>query len=113
MSIIQTEVGYLTKILQALTNEKNAISKQTLTVTTAAQGLTIPSEAKSALIQVESTVTDYAIRYWEDGSIPTSSVGWFQGSTAVFEITTSENLRNFKVIQGTSGTTQLNITYYK
>lgn len=113
MAILQTEVGYLTKILQALTNEKNAINKQTLVVTNIAQGLTVPAGAISALIQVESTIADFAIRYWEDGSIPTSTVGFFQGNTAVFELTTAENLRNFKVIQGTAGTTQLNITYYK
>lgn len=113
MAILQTEVGYLTKILQALTNEKNAIGKQTLTVTGTAQGLTLPIGAVSAIFQVESDILDFAIRYWEDGTTPTSTVGFFQGNTAVVELTTAENLRNFKVIQGTLGTTQLNITFYK
>jgi hypothetical protein len=113
MAQTQTAVGYLVKIWQALINEKNAIGKETLVVDTPAASLTIPSGATSAIIQIQSTVATTAVRYWEDGSVPTSTVGMSQGHGAVIEITTAENLRNFKIIKETAGITQLNITYYK
>ena len=113
MTYIQTSVGFLAKILQALTNSKSAIGKQTLTISGTAQSLTPTSEATSALIQFESAVTTATARYWEDGSVPTSSVGFYQGPGAVIELTSAENIRNFKVIQGVAGAIQLNITYSK
>jgi hypothetical protein len=113
MARLETEVALLKDIFKALINEKNAIGKETLTVGATASSLTIPTGATSAIIQVQSTVATTAIRYWEDGSTPTATIGMSQGHGAVIEITTSENLRNFKVIKETAGTTQLNITYYK
>jgi hypothetical protein len=114
MSINQNPVGYLTKLLQVFINDKNAIGKQTLTISGTSQSLTPPTGATYARFQVESTNTIDAIRYYEDGSTPTSTLGWVQGNTFVMELTTSENIRNFKVIAGAGGgTTILNITYYK
>jgi len=114
MAITQNPVGYLTKLLQAFINDRNAIGKQTLTVTTNAQSLTPTSGATYARLQVESTNTTDAIRYYEEGSAPTASAGWVQANGFVMELTTAENIKNFKVIKGTGGgTTVLNITYYK
>ena len=114
MAINQTSVGYLTKLLQVFINEKNAIGFQVLTVSTTAQSLTPTSGSTYARFQVESTNSTDAIRYREDGTAPTSTVGFFQGNTFVMEITSAENIKNFKVIQGAGlGTTTLNITYYK
>jgi hypothetical protein len=113
MSITQTAVGYLTKILQALTNEVNDIGNQTIVATGTAQALTPTSGAVKAIVQVESAVTTATIRYWGDGSIPTSTVGMYQSNGAVIELTTAENIRNFRFIQGAAGAIQLNVTYSK
>lgn len=113
MARLETEVALLKDVIKVLQNEKNAIGNQTLTVDTSALSLTVPAGATSAVIQVQSTVATTAIRYWEDGTAPTSTVGMSQGHGAVIEITTAENLKNFKVIKETAGTTQLNIIYYK
>ncbi len=113
MSIPQTAVGYLTKILQALITERNASGNQTIVASGTAQSLTPTSGANRALIQFESAITTATVRYWEDGSVPTSTVGFYQGNGAVIELTTAENIRNFKFIQGIIGAIQLNITYYK
>lgn len=111
---MQTSVGILKKIFQVLSNDKNSIGHEVLTVTTGSLGFaSIPAGATQAIFQVESNISDYAIRYWEDGSAPTSSVGFFQGNNAVVELTTAENIKNFRVIQGSAGTTKLNISYYK
>ncbi len=114
MAINQNPVGYLTKLLQVFINDKNAIGKQTLSINGAAQSLTPTNGATYARFQVESSNTTDAIRYWEDGSIPTASVGFFQGNGFVMELTTAENIKNFKLIQGTGGgTTSISVTYYK
>jgi len=113
MAITQTAVGYLTKILQVLDNEKNAIGKQTIVASGTAQSLTPTSGARSAIIQVESAVATASIRYWEDGSVPTSAVGMLHLNGSVIELTTAENIKNFKFIQSVAGAIQLNITYYK
>ncbi len=112
MAITQTAVGYLTKILQVLSNEPNAIGHETLTVDSTAVALTPPAGANRALIQVQSTTAVTAIRYWEDGTAPTSSTGFSQGNLALIELLTAENIRNFKAIEETNGTTSLVITYY-
>jgi hypothetical protein len=76
------ETELLRRMLVILANGYRAFSHEILTVTTTAQGLAaVPPNAKAAFIQVESDVTDgKAIRYWEDGGIPTSSQGIFRGN---------------------------------
>ena len=113
-ALLQTSVGVLKKILQVLSNDKNSIGQETLTVTTGALGLTPTSGASNALIQVESTNSIDAVRYWQSGASPTSTVGFVQGNGAVIEVTTAEQLRLFKVIKGAgAGATTLNIMYFR
>ncbi len=114
MAINQNSVGYLKEILKVLSNDKNAIGNQTLVITTSAQSLTPTLGAISAEIQIESTNTIDAVRYWMDGTIPTGSIGIIQSAGAYVELTTAENIKNFKIIAGTGGgTTQINVTYFK
>ena len=113
MAINQNPVGYLTKLLQVFINDVNAIGEQTIVASGTAQSLTPTAGATKALIQVESAVATATIRYWESGTVPTSTVGFQQLNGAHIEITTAENIRNFKFIQGVAGAIQLNITYYK
>lgn len=111
MSALQ---GNQFQILQALRNDYRAFAKQTLTVTTSVLGLTVPAGTKYCFIQVESTNTSDAIRYWLDGSSPTASLGFFRANGDAFDITEAENINNFKVIKGTGGgTTYLICQYYK
>jgi len=107
-------MGLLNNLELIAALNRDGVHFETLEVTDEVQGLQeIPANAKSALIQVESDVADKAIRYREDGGDPTSTVGMFVGNGGPFDLCTRKCLENFKVIQATAGTTQLNITYYK
>jgi hypothetical protein len=115
MARLETEVALLKDVIKVLQNEKNAIGWEVLTITTNALSLAaIPSGAVSAEFQVESTNATDAVRYRLDGGAPTSTVGIVQGNGSYIEITTSENIRNFKIIKGAGGgTTTINVTYFK
>ncbi len=76
-----------------------------------------PTNAFSALIGIEaaSGIADStkAVRYREDGTAPTASVGKILGDGDEYECTLQDNIRNFKVIGIDAGKTHtLNITYY-
>jgi len=83
---------------------------QKLAVSTSAVSLTIPADAFTAYVQVE---TD-SIRYRTDGTAPTSTDGTLAYPGQVIEITEYEQLKNFKAIQAdvASGAGQLNIEYH-
>jgi hypothetical protein len=107
------ETNLLRQIAQLLDENSIAIGKQELTLSGTAQGLTIPTGSRSALMQVESTeLTALCMRFWEDGSTPSSSSGMFRMNGDFLEIITAANLSQFKAINVT-GTTKLSITYYK
>jgi hypothetical protein len=85
---------------------------QQLTVTTAAQGLpNIPARATRAVITVE---TDN-VRWRDDGTAPTSTVGNFVIATQSFELKSSGSIAAFQVIKdaNASGTPILDIAYYQ
>lgn len=102
------------KIIQLLTENSIAIGSVTITLSGTASPLTnIPVGSKSALIQVESSnTTDIVMRFWENGSAPTSTDGMFRNHGDFLEILTSQNLEQFRAINIT-GTTKLQVTYYK
>lgn len=104
------------KILDKISPNAICVGFETLTVTSTAKQLaSIPATATGAMIQFESTVVADVFRYREDGTNPTASVGKFKSHGDEIEIVSAGNLPQFKVIQGTgaTGTTQLNVTYYK
>jgi len=108
------ELLLLTKIRDLLAPNQICVGFETLTVTTGALQLaSIPADASGAIIQVESDVLTDAIRYREDGTAPTAKVGKFKANADEFELIGAQSLQQFKVIQGSAGTTQLNISYYK
>jgi hypothetical protein len=85
---------------------------QQLTVTGSAQGLpNIPARATRAVITVE---TDN-IRWRDDGTAPTGSVGNFVMQTQSFELKSSASIAAFQVIKDTAatGTPVLDIAYYQ
>jgi hypothetical protein len=95
-----------------------AIGYQKLTVDATVGGvsLTVPTDAKYALIVVESDLTTPAIRYLECGNTVfavTSSNGIPRSNGDAFDVQGRQNLVSFKAIQVGAGTHALNIQYYK
>ncbi len=110
----QTLLGALNRVVELLSPSQVCVGFETLIVTTSSLGLaSIPLNATGAIIQVESDALTAAIRYREDGIAPTSSVGKFKNNGDEVELITNQSLQQFRVIQGTSGSTTLNISYYK
>ncbi len=105
--------SYLEKLVRQGNNSYTCIGHETLVITGTAQSLVGNVNATNAIIQVQSTVSTTAIRYWEDGTVPTSSTGFSQGNGAVMELSNQQNIVNFKAIKETAGTTQIVVHYYK
>ena len=78
----------------------------TYSVTTSSP-ITVPSGATHALLTVDIGGGD--IRYWEDGSTPTTSAGLLVPAGGAAELT---NLSNVRLIS-TAGTTAVNISFRK
>lgn len=79
------------------------------TVSTTAVTLTKPAGASRAIVMVE----DQPIRYREDGTAPTSSVGVLCPAGTRFELESSSAISNFKAIRsgGTDGV--ISVNYYR
>lgn len=112
MGIIASSVGTANQDIAASPSEILSVGSG------AAVSLTVPSNANSALISVEAdaTVADSTrvVRFLETGATPTASVGMALGNNDTYEVRTSDNLRNFKVIGIEAGKTQsLKINYYQ
>lgn len=96
-------------------NSFKAIGYEKLTITSTAQSLqSVPSNAKYALIECESTATGIAIRYLElgDKTPPTATNGIGRSNLDAFDIADFANINNFRVILAQAGTTTLHIQYY-
>lgn len=115
---VQTSKALLQSLLTITRANLVAIGWQSLTVDNTAGGvsLTVPTNARYALIVVESTATGTAVRYLECGpgaATVTSSVGIPRSNLDAFDIQGYQNLLNFRVIQAQAGTHTLSIQYYK
>lgn len=77
---------------------------QNISVTTA-QALTVPSGASHALLTVDTGGGN--IRFREDGTNPTASIGLLVQAGAAVELT---NLANVRIVS-TTGTTVVNVSY--
>mgnify|MGYP001061479688 CR=1 FL=1 len=72
------------------------------------KGLTVPSGARFAKIKV----VDQTIRYRDDGTDPTSTVGYSVAANGEVDVYSREQLENFKAVsKDTAG--GLEILYYK
>lgn len=105
----------LEKIKNLLGPNGVCVGHETLAISSTAVSLaSIPTNATYALLQVESSVTSgTVVRYWEDGSNPTSTVGIFRSHGDPFDIINPQNLQQFRIIQTQGGTHQVNVLYYK
>lgn len=73
----------------------------------------VAEQANYALIQVESSVTSgVVIRFWLDGSEPTTTDGIGRSHLTAIDIAENSNLKNFRVIATGAGTHKLMIQYY-
>jgi hypothetical protein len=88
----------LEKIVRALTYDATAFANQTITLTNGTvASLTVPAGT---------------IRYWLDGSTPTSSQGIKRIAETAFDINGADDIKNFKCFP--SGTSLvLNVQYFR
>lgn len=109
--------SYQSLLLRAALNGYKAFGFQQLTVANSVVNLTIPADAKYALIVVESTISTNCIRYLEFGGsntvVAAGTVGIPVSNGSVFDITDAQNLAGFQAIQEGAGTHKLNIQYYR
>ena len=77
------------------------ISKQVLTVSSSAVGLTIPTtpQVRAILLTVEHTVSNTdTLRHWKTGDDPTTSEGQLLYSGDILEITNVSAISNLRLI---------------
>jgi hypothetical protein len=83
-------------------------SAEKVTGLSSAKGLTVPNIAKRALV----TVTGEAIRWTDDGTTPTATVGHRVAVGGQIELNGIDQMKGFRAIQeGASAI--LDVTYYK
>lgn len=106
--------SYLSRLQRSALNSFKAFSYQQLTINNTVQKLTIPTDAKYALIIVESSIATTCARYLETGQTTVAAgTGMPISNGTVFDVTDAQNLAGFQVIQEAAGTHKLNIQYYK
>ena len=107
--------SYLSELNRITKYNLIACGYEQLAVTGSVASLTVPINARYALIEVESSISTPSIRYLELGSktLPTTSTGIRRSDGTAFDVTGYQNLLNFRVIQTGAGTHKLNIQYYK
>lgn len=115
MPLSDQSKSYLSELIRLNKKDLIAIGYEKLSVTGTAAGLaSVPTDAKYALVVVESTIASgMAIRYLEYGAAPTTSDGIGRSNLDAFDIHGKPNMINFKAIQTGAGTHTLHIQYYK
>lgn len=104
------------KLLAFAANGYKAIGHQTITFGAGVVSLTVPDGANCALMLLEevgATGTRKVIRFWEDGAIPTSSLGIPRGDMDAWDIVSRQNLENFRAIRVTAAAHILQVQYYQ
>lgn len=108
--------SYLSNLVRQGLNSFKAFSYQKLTVDGTVRNLTIPTDAKYALMFYESSVASGTVsaRYLETKQTTVSSTdGLGIDNGFKFDVTDAQNLSQFQIIQTTAGTHTLHIQYYK
>jgi len=81
---------------------------QALAVSATAVALTVPSGAVRAIIAVEAQ----PIRWRDDGTNPSATVGFLEVATSRFTISGKESLLAFKAIKDGATDSALSVVYY-
>lgn len=103
---------YLQELIRLTRANLVACGYQKLSVAGTAVSLTIPAEARYALIVVQSSIATPAVRFLEYGT-PTTTDGIPLSDLDRIDVQGTQNLTNFKAIQVGAGTHTLHIQYYK
>ncbi len=99
-------------VLQAY-GDPVGFAQQTISSSSSSSGLpSIPSSANHAIVQLDSTGTPVTIRWRDDGTNPTSTVGMELFPGNVVELSTRASTLNFQAILESSGSSILNVSYY-
>lgn len=106
--------SYLSELLREQLSNLNAFSYQKLTVDGTVKNLTIPTDAKAALISMESSIAATAARYLETKQTTVSTTeGMPLKDGTELTILGAQNLSQFQITQAAGGTHTIYITYYK
>lgn len=81
---------------------------QAFTVSSTALALTVPSGTTRAIVTVE----DQPLRWRDDGTDPTSTVGFLEPATSRFELYGYSSLQNFKMIKDGATDSEVGVVYY-
>ena len=90
------------------TNIGNATAKEILTVTTVV-GFTVATIPQGC-VSAHCTLTGADVRYYYDGSTPTTLLGHLLSQPASFDVVGENAIKNFKVV-AVSGTATIVVTY--
>ena len=104
----------MAQAVRAFPTYYSPISKQALTVSSSAVGLTVPTspQVRAVLITVEHTVkSDDTVRHWKTGDDPTTSDGQLLYSGDILEISNVSAINNARFI-ATGNDMKLMIEYY-
>lgn len=100
-------------ILRALAKNFKAFAYQKITVNSTIKTLTIPKDAKYALLSFESDASGIAARFLETNSVPVSTTdGIALSHLDRVDLTDQANLEGFQIIQAQSGIHTLHVQYY-
>ncbi len=109
--------SYLEQLLRLGLNSFKACGYEQITVSGSIKNLTIPTDAKYALLSIESSnTTSIVARYLEFGgsiTVVAAGTGMPLYNGMVLELTDFANLSGFQIIEESANTTILNIQYYK
>jgi len=100
-------------ILRALAKNFKAFAYQKITVNSTIKTLTIPRDAKYALLSFESDASGIAARFLETNAVAVSTTdGIALSHLDRVDITDTTNLEGFQIIQAQSGIHTLHVQYY-
>lgn len=106
--------SYLTELVRLASNSPKAFSYEKIVVDGTVKRLTIPIDARYAIISLESVDTGIAARFLETNQTTvTSSIGMPLYNGTTYDILDYQNLSQFQIIRAQSGATSLNVQYYK
>ena len=95
------------------------VDDQTLTINSGngVQKLTVPEGAKYCLVTVEANAavadSSKVLRFWTNGSNPTSTQGHLIGNGGAFDISERENMVKFRLLAQDAEDSVLQVEYYK
>lgn len=104
------------KTKEATVNGLKAFDSDTITVNNTVKFIDLTgtkSQATAVHIYVDSNGTGKVLRYTYDGSTPAAGTGIARLDNDEFVITEATNIQKFRVIEESSNTTTLFITYLK